>query len=90
MQFVKLHESILTPKRQSNFAAGFDLSSSINTIIPAYGKMLIPTGLKIATPIGTFGQITSRSGLASNHFIVTAAGVIDSGLFYLIINNYLF
>ena len=83
MRFVKLNEYAVTPKKTSIGAAGFDLASCEDkVIIPAHGKALISTGLKFEIPIGTYGQIASRSGLALNHFVITIAGVIDSGLFY--------
>jgi dUTP pyrophosphatase len=74
----KLTESAQAPVRGSAFAAGYDLYSAKETVIPAKGKALVDTGLAIAVPEGTYGRVAPRSGLASKHFIDTGAGVIDA------------
>ncbi|KAG6378892.1 dUTPase-like protein [Boletus reticuloceps] len=47
-------------------------------MIPARGKALIDTQLSIAVPIGTYGRVAPRSGLASKFMIDTGAGVVDA------------
>lgn len=47
-------------------------------MIPAQGKVIVPTDLSIAVPEGCYGRIAPRSGLASKHFLDTGAGVIDA------------
>ncbi|OJK01076.1 hypothetical protein ASPACDRAFT_59870 [Aspergillus aculeatus ATCC 16872] len=74
----KLTPSGRAPTRGSAFAAGYDLYSAKDTIIPSKGKALVDTGIAIAVPEGTYGRIAPRSGLASKHFIDTGAGVIDA------------
>ncbi|ODM24110.1 hypothetical protein SI65_01700 [Aspergillus cristatus] len=74
----KLTESAQAPTRGSAFAAGYDLYSAKETVIPAKGKALVDTGLAIAVPEGCYGRVAPRSGLASKHFIDTGAGVIDA------------
>jgi dUTP pyrophosphatase len=49
----KLVESAKAPTRGSVFAAGYDLYSAKETVIPAKGKGLVDTGLAIAVPEGT-------------------------------------
>ena len=49
----KLVESANAPTRGSAFAAGYDLYSAKETVIPAKGKGLVDTGLAIAVPEGT-------------------------------------
>ncbi|PKX89693.1 dUTP diphosphatase [Aspergillus novofumigatus IBT 16806] len=49
----KLTESAQAPSRGSAFAAGYDLYSAKETVIPAKGKALVDTGLAIAVPEGT-------------------------------------
>lgn len=49
----KLVESAKAPTRGSAFAAGYDLYSAKETVIPAKGKGLVDTGLAIAVPEGT-------------------------------------
>ncbi|KAJ6037335.1 DeoxyUTP pyrophosphatase [Penicillium herquei] len=74
----KLVSSAQAPTRGSAFAAGYDLYSAKETVIPAKGKGLVDTGIAIAVPEGTYGRVAPRSGLASKHFIDTGAGVIDA------------
>ncbi|KAL2813626.1 dUTP diphosphatase [Aspergillus cavernicola] len=74
----KLTPSARAPTRGSAFAAGYDLYSAKEIVIPAKGKALVDTGLAIAVPEGTYGRVAPRSGLASKHFIDTGAGVIDA------------
>ncbi|CAN6675074.1 deoxyuridine 5'-triphosphate nucleotidohydrolase [Trichomonascus vanleenenianus] len=66
------------PTRGSAFAAGYDMYSSSSVEIPAHGRALVPTGISMAIPEGTYGRVAPRSGLAVKHGIQTGAGVIDS------------
>ncbi|KAG8975209.1 Deoxyuridine 5'-triphosphate nucleotidohydrolase, partial [Tulasnella sp. 427] len=47
-------------------------------VIPAKGKALVDTQISIAVPVGTYGRVAPRSGLASKFMIDTSAGVIDA------------
>jgi len=84
LRFKKLSDVATIPMRGSDAAAGYDLSSAKNVIIPARGKALCPTDLAVDFPIipgGIFelyGRIAPRSGLAWKHSIDTLAGVIDA------------
>ncbi|PWY95705.1 dUTP diphosphatase [Aspergillus sclerotioniger CBS 115572] len=78
LQVKKLTPTGRAPTRGSAFAAGYDMYSSKETVVPAKGKVLVDTGIAIAVPEGTYGRIAPRSGLASKHFIDTGAGVIDA------------
>ena len=62
----------------SAHAAGYDLHSIEDSIVPARGKALIGTGLAFGIPEGNYGRIAPRSGLAAKHSIDVGAGVIDS------------
>ncbi|KAF1986206.1 dUTPase-domain-containing protein, partial [Aulographum hederae CBS 113979] len=64
-----LSETAKAPTRGSAFAAGYDLYSSKESVIPARGKALIDTDISIAVPPGTYGRVAPRSGLASKHSI---------------------
>ena len=66
------------PKQGSPWAAGFDLHSMEEKIVPARGKALISTGLAMSIPAGNYGRIAPRSGLAAKHMIDVGAGVIDA------------
>jgi dUTP pyrophosphatase len=72
------------PAYQSEAAAGLDLMAAVAadqpvTIGPGR-RALIPTGLTIALPAGTEGQVRPRSGLAARHgvTVLNAPGTIDA------------
>lgn len=66
------------PSRGSPDAAGYDIYASEATIIPANGRAMVSTALAIICPLGTYGRVAPRSGLAVKHGISTGAGVIDA------------
>lgn len=70
------------PKYATTGSAGMDLRANINhPIILAPGeRVLIPTGLHIALPVGYEAQIRPRSGLAIKYGItcLNTPGTIDS------------
>jgi dUTP pyrophosphatase len=74
----KLSENATIPKYQTSGAAGFDLTSVENKVIPAGGYGLVSTGLAFEIPEGYEVQIRSRSGLALKHGIQAHFGTIDS------------
>lgn len=73
----KLTPEAVLPVRGSEHAAGFDLSASAASTIPAGGKGIVKTGLSIAIPEGTYARIAPRSGLAAKKMINCGAGVVD-------------
>ncbi|MEW5319806.1 MAG: hypothetical protein WDW38_010933 [Sanguina aurantia] len=77
LRIKKLNEHAVLPKRGSAGAAGYDLASCEDSVVPARGKCIVKTGLAIKTPSGTYGRVAPRSGLAAKHGIDTGAGVID-------------
>lgn len=62
----KLVESAKAPTRGSAFAAGYDLYSAKETVIPAKGKGMVDTGLAIAVPEGTCMFVCLSSLLPKN------------------------
>mmetsp|Transcript_20107 Transcript_20107/g.34628 ORF Transcript_20107/g.34628 Transcript_20107/m.34628 type:complete len:148 (-) Transcript_20107:487-930(-) len=74
----KLTENATIPSRGSKLAAGYDLSSAAECVVPAHGKLIVPTDLAVAIPEQHYGRVAPRSGLAVKHFIDVGAGVIDS------------
>lgn len=72
------------PEYESAQAAGFDLVAAVPAETPVMiepGRhCLIPTGIAIALPAGTEGQVRPRSGLAAKHgvTVLNAPGTIDS------------
>jgi len=72
------------PTYQSAFAAGLDLYAAVPADAPvvlapgSYAK--IPTGITLALPPGTEGQVRPRSGLAAQHGVtlLNTPGTIDA------------
>ncbi|XP_030757436.1 deoxyuridine 5'-triphosphate nucleotidohydrolase-like [Sitophilus oryzae] len=69
LKYNKIVSHAFEPTKGSLKAAGYDLKSLLNTIVPAKGKATIPTGIKLELPKNCYGRIAPRSGLAVNHFI---------------------
>lgn len=74
----RLSNNAVLPKRGSALAAGYDLSSAHETVIPARGKGIVKTDLSMVIPDGCYGRIAPRSGLAWKKHIDVGAGVIDA------------
>jgi dUTP pyrophosphatase len=72
------------PAYQSEGAAGLDLMAAVPedapVVIAPGQRALIPTGIALALPPGTEGQVRPRSGLAARHGItvLNAPGTIDA------------
>ncbi len=72
------------PDYQSALAAGLDLVAAVPADAPVEiapgARAVIPTGIAIALPAGSEGQIRPRSGLAARHGItvLNAPGTIDA------------
>jgi len=72
------------PAYQSAGAAGLDLMAAVPEDAPvtlAPGQRInVPTGLSIALPPGTEGQVRPRSGLAARHgvTVLNSPGTVDS------------
>ena len=72
------------PQYQSELAAGLDLLAAVPANAPveiAPGqRAMIPTGVAIALPKGTEGQVRPRSGLAAKHgvTVLNSPGTIDA------------
>lgn len=73
----KTSASAKIPTRASPSAAGYDLSASESAVVPARGKAIVGTGIAVMLPIGTYGRVAPRSGLAGKYAIDVGAGVID-------------
>jgi dUTP pyrophosphatase len=73
-----LSDTAIIPKRGSERAAGYDLYPVESGVVPAWGSTTVNTGIKITMPLGYYGRIASRSGLAVKHNIEVGAGVIDN------------
>jgi dUTP pyrophosphatase len=82
---VNINVEVLDPKLVPVYAnigdAGADLVANQAAVVPAKGRILVKTGLKLALPMGYVGLVHPRSGLALKHGItvLNTPGTIDSG-----------
>jgi len=72
------------PQYQSALAAGLDLLAAVPAGAPVEitsgSRAMIPTGIAVALPPGSEGQVRPRSGLAAKHGItvLNSPGTIDA------------
>lgn len=72
------------PSYQSEGAAGLDLLAAVPADAPLVltpgARALIPTGIAVALPPGTEGQVRPRSGLAARHgvTVLNSPGTVDA------------
>ena len=77
LPFVKMSVNAVTPTRATEGLIGLDFYSPVDYIIPPHSQLLIPTQIKLQIPLGHYGRLASKSGLAILHQIHVGAGVID-------------
>uniref|UniRef100_A0A914PFZ1 Deoxyuridine 5'-triphosphate nucleotidohydrolase n=1 Tax=Panagrolaimus davidi TaxID=227884 RepID=A0A914PFZ1_9BILA len=91
--FLKINENAKAPFRGSEFAAGADLHSAEDCIVPKKGELLnlllslkshhflckyiVSTAFKVALRKGTYGRVAPRSELAFKNQTDIGAGVAD-------------
>lgn len=89
---MRLSEHAKLPVRGSALAAGWDLASSEDTVVPARGRAVVKTNLAIAIPHDCYARVAPRevlpmlstntelagSGLAAKKAIDVGAGVVDA------------
>lgn len=77
----KIHVDSVFPKYNYESDSGFDLHSVEDIIIPAFGRALVPTGIKLDIPLEYEVQIRPKSGLALNQglTVLNTPGTVDSG-----------
>lgn len=80
MRIKRLHQDATVPTKGSQHSAGYDLYSTETVTIRPHETALIGTGWAMEFPIGYFGAIFARSGLATKEGLRPAncVGVIDS------------
>ena len=74
----RLSENATLPVRGSGLAAGYDLASAEDIVIPARGKAIAKTDLAMVIPLGHYGRIAPRSGFSWKKHTDIGAGVIDA------------
>ncbi len=70
-------DAIIPERSGSSASVGYDLYSIVDVEIPVLARGIVSTGIAATVPIGCYGRIAPRSGLAVKNGIQTGAGVID-------------
>lgn len=78
LEVKRLSENATLPRRATAGAAGFDLYSATDAVVPARGRTLIPTDISVRLPPNCYARIAARSSLALHHGIDVGAGVVDA------------
>jgi len=79
VKIVKISADAIMPKYATNQDAGCDLCGLEDVVLKPGERISIKTGIKMEIPIGYYGRVAPRSGLAFKNGIDTLAGVIDAG-----------
>ena len=77
MQIVKMSSRAVIPTSATKYSVGLDFYSSSDYLICPLSQIQIPTQIKIRVPLGHYGRLASKSGLAMKHQIHVGVGVID-------------
>jgi len=81
VRFKRLNDLAKIPTRGSKFSAGYDLYAATDKDIqiPPHSTVKIGTGLAMELPVGWFGAIFARSGIATKRGLrpANAVGICD-------------
>jgi len=79
--YTKLNSEAVEPKYNYPSDSGFDLHSTEDLEIPAFGRALVPTGLSFDIKDGYEIQVRSKSGLAIKQglMVLNSPGTVDNG-----------
>lgn len=82
VRFKRLNDLAKIPTRGSKFSAGYDLYAATDhdIQIPPHSTVMIGTGLAMELPVGWFGAIFARSGIATKRGLrpANAVGICDA------------
>ncbi len=78
LRYVKLSPFAFAPERATDLAAGLDLKSAYDYMLPSQDRTLVLTDLAIQVPHGTYARIAQRSSMALGKSIAVGGGVIDA------------
>lgn len=71
--FTQINETALMPVASG---AGYDLFSNGEYVIQPGGRTVLSTGVSVSFPDGTYGHLTSLTGLAVKHGVTILADTI--------------
>lgn len=77
--YQKLHPATPDLKPALHGDAGYDLTTTEEWHVPTGEHTLIPCGIKIELPPGTFGHVLARSSTMRDWGLLVLPGVIDNG-----------
>jgi dUTP pyrophosphatase len=81
LRVYRMRAGAVVPRYKTSGAAGMDLAACLETplTLEPGGTARVPTGLRLALPVGHEGQVRPRSGLATRHgvTVLNAPGTID-------------
>jgi len=84
VEFIKVAENAVLPQKAhpeaSGENAGYDLTCTEETVVPARATAVVPTGIEVGhIPDGYWFRVEARSGLSFKHKILPHPGIIDTG-----------
>ncbi len=81
LQVKKLRPDAVLPRYAHPNDAGLDLHACEPATLAPGARALVKTGIAVALPPGTEGQVRPRSGLALEHgvTVLNAPGTVDAG-----------
>ena len=76
-----IHPDAVFPKYAYDTDSGFDLHSTQDLTIGPFGRILVPTGIKVSFPFGYEIQVRPKSGLAIKQglTVLNTPGTVDQG-----------
>ena len=77
LYFSRLSNKAMIPVKGTPGAAGYDLFASENVEIQPWSRAVVQTDIQIYLPVGCYGRIAPRSGLAAEYGLLIGGGVCD-------------
>jgi putative deoxyuridine 5'-triphosphate nucleotidohydrolase len=77
LKIKKLNDGAIIPTKNHD-AAGMDLYALEDVFIEPGSKVIVPTGIAVALPKGTFAQVVGRSGISAKTGLNVITGTIDN------------
>lgn len=82
VKILRASSDVPLPQYMTDGSAGMDLQAWLEDplAIPSGDIVMVPTGIRLAIPVGYEAQVRPRSGLAAKHgvTVLNAPGTIDS------------